>query len=240
MAPSEIDLDTLMARVRKESSRSASSLDALDIAVRLSARLSETADHLIGHFVDEARDNGASWSDIGEHLGTSKQAAQKRFVPTDPVDLDRPLGKRRRQFTPRARSAVMAAKRMAAELGAQRVSNEHLLMALIRDPESLASRVVGASVDLDDLHAEIRDSLIEDRARRMPSVRYSREVKKTLQLAVRQGVRIGNESIGTEHLLLGMLQQTNEPATRILARHGVTITTAERSVRAEHDRSAAA
>ena len=42
------------------------------------------ADHLIGHFVDQARHSGASWTQIGQSMGVTKQAAQKRFVPKDP------------------------------------------------------------------------------------------------------------------------------------------------------------
>ena len=50
-------------------------------AVLTSDRLGELADHLIGHFVDQARKAGASWTEIGQSMGVSKQAAQKRFVP---------------------------------------------------------------------------------------------------------------------------------------------------------------
>src|ERR1700743_3990804 len=42
--------------------------------------LGEVADHLIGHFVDQARRSGASWTDIGKSMGVTKQASQKRFV----------------------------------------------------------------------------------------------------------------------------------------------------------------
>jgi hypothetical protein len=45
--------------------------------------LGDVADHLIGHFVDQARRSGATWTQIGQSLGVSKQAAQKRFVPKD-------------------------------------------------------------------------------------------------------------------------------------------------------------
>lgn len=41
--------------------------------------LGDIADHLIGHFVDQARRSGASWTDIGKAMGVTKQAAQKRF-----------------------------------------------------------------------------------------------------------------------------------------------------------------
>lgn len=49
--------------------------------------LGEVADHLIGHFVDQARRSGASWTEIGKCMGVTKQAAQKRFVPKTPTGL---------------------------------------------------------------------------------------------------------------------------------------------------------
>src|SRR6195952_5955127 len=62
-------------------------LDRVTGAMELAEELDETADSLIGHFVDQARRAGASWSEIGRSMGMSKQAAQKRFVsraPTQP------------------------------------------------------------------------------------------------------------------------------------------------------------
>src|SRR3954453_22881305 len=56
-------------------------LDQLSDAVLAADHLGEVADHLIGHFVDQARRSGASWTDIGRSMGVTKQAAQKRFVP---------------------------------------------------------------------------------------------------------------------------------------------------------------
>jgi hypothetical protein len=54
-------------------------LDNLTDAVVIGSRLDEQASALISHFVDQARRSGASWSEIGAHMGVSKQAAQKRF-----------------------------------------------------------------------------------------------------------------------------------------------------------------
>jgi len=45
------------------------------------------ADHLVGHFVDQARRSGASWTEIGQSMNVTKQAAQKRFVPKEQADL---------------------------------------------------------------------------------------------------------------------------------------------------------
>src|SRR6201991_5139713 len=80
-------------------------LDQLTDAVLAAETLGEAADHLIGHFVDQARRSGASWTDIGKSMGVTKQAAQKRFVPKSPADsaaLDPAAGFGR--FTPRARN----------------------------------------------------------------------------------------------------------------------------------------
>jgi len=59
-------------------------LDRVTGSVQLAEDLGEVADSLIGHFVDQARHAGASWSEIGRSMGMSKQAAQKRFVSRSP------------------------------------------------------------------------------------------------------------------------------------------------------------
>src|SRR5271156_4835882 len=62
-------------------------LDNVADAFTVSAQLDEQADALIGHFVDQARRSGASWSQIGAAMGVTKQAAQKRFVSRDDSGL---------------------------------------------------------------------------------------------------------------------------------------------------------
>src|SRR3954454_22713406 len=84
-------------------------LAQLSRAVLLAESLDEIADHLIGHFVDQARRSGASWSEIGGSMGVSKQAAQKRFVAKardTTGDLDASQGFSR--FDDEARAAVVA------------------------------------------------------------------------------------------------------------------------------------
>ena len=81
---SPVSLDTLITYVKVQRP-GGSPLDNLSDAVTVSAQLSEQADSLIGHFVDQARRSGASWSQIGASMGVTKQAAQQRFVPRGPV-----------------------------------------------------------------------------------------------------------------------------------------------------------
>src|SRR4051794_38226130 len=91
-------------------------LDQLSNAVLAAEHLGEVADHLIGHFVDQARRSGASWTDIGRSMGVTKQAAQKRFVAKGAAsDLDPEQGFSR--FTPRARKVVVASQEEARSGG---------------------------------------------------------------------------------------------------------------------------
>src|ERR687889_994774 len=74
---SPVRLDDLIASIEQIHS---DALDQLSDAVTAADHLGEVADHLIGHFVDQARRSGASWTDIGRSMGVTKQAVQKRFV----------------------------------------------------------------------------------------------------------------------------------------------------------------
>src|SRR5919206_2896757 len=99
-----IRLDDLIEAIKKVHS---DPLEQLSDAVIAADHLGDVADHLIGHFVDQARHSGASWTEIGKSMGVTRQAAQKRFVPKESTDLDPQQGFGR--YTARARNAVMAA-----------------------------------------------------------------------------------------------------------------------------------
>src|SRR6188768_4439516 len=138
-----VRLDDLIEAIKKTHS---AALDQLTDAVLAADHLGDVADHLIGHFVDQARRSGASWTEIGTSMGVTKQAAQKRFVPKgspalDPDQAADPgmspndgFGR----FTPRARNVVVSAQNEASRAGNSRITPAHLLLGLLHEPESLA------------------------------------------------------------------------------------------------------
>src|ERR1700676_2279123 len=113
-------------------------LEQLSDAVLAADHLGELADPLIGHFVDQARRSGASWTDIGKSMGVTKQAAQKRFVPKPEAGALDP-GQGFGRFTPRARSVVVAAQNEAARAGNLEITPDHLVLGLFTDPGALAT-----------------------------------------------------------------------------------------------------
>src|SRR5689334_4517363 len=98
-----VRLDDLITAIHR--ARPDDALQQLSDAVLLGDHLGELADHLIGHFVDQARRSGASWTDIGRSMGVTKQAAQKRFVAKGSQGFER--------FTAPARTAVVASMKQA-------------------------------------------------------------------------------------------------------------------------------
>src|SRR5215212_4528663 len=128
-----VRLDDLIAAITKNRE---SELDRLSDAVLLGDHLGDLADHLIGHFVDQARRSGASWTEIGRSMGVSKQAAQKRFVAKP--DLDPSQGFHR--FSDAARSVVVASMNEATATGSPEIRPEHLVLGLMAVPDSDGAR----------------------------------------------------------------------------------------------------
>src|SRR5499426_4740035 len=98
-----VRLDDLIEAITKVRS---DPLERLSEAIIAAEHLDDVADHLIGHFVDQARRSGASWTEIGRCMGVTKQAAQKRFVGKEPTSAPGAAAGFSR-FTPRARNVVM-------------------------------------------------------------------------------------------------------------------------------------
>src|SRR6186713_1808098 len=125
---SAVRLDDLITLV-KTRHPDGDALERLGDAVAVGEHLGDVADHLIGHFVDQARRSGASWTDIGACMGVTKQAVQKRFVPkadTTPMDPNEGFAR----FTPRARAAIVEAQTVARAAENVEITPEHLLLGL--------------------------------------------------------------------------------------------------------------
>src|SRR5882724_536872 len=81
--PAFVDVHALTRAV--EQHVTGSPLDRIEAALSAGNELTAGADELIGHFVDGARKAGCSWTEIGERIGVSKQAARQRFTPLPAV-----------------------------------------------------------------------------------------------------------------------------------------------------------
>ncbi|MGE3289254.1 MAG: Clp protease N-terminal domain-containing protein [Pseudonocardia sp.] len=203
MAPVQPDppirLDDLIAGIVKVHDEP---LERLSSAVVAGEHLGELADHLIGHFVDQARRAGASWTEIGRSMGVTKQAAQKRFVPGDPAD-----GFAR--FTPRARSVVVRAQNLARSAGNAEITPAHLTLGLMEESAGIGARAMAAGGATEDV---VRAAIaLPERVEDLPAlIPFDTAAKKALELTFREALRLGHNYIGTEHILLALLEAEDE------------------------------
>ncbi len=220
-----IRLDELIEGIKKASP---DALEQLSGAVLAAGHLGEVADHLIGHFVDQARRSGASWTEIGRSMGVTKQAAQKRFVAKgDTPDLDPSQGFSR--FTERARNVVMAAQNEAHRAGNAEITPAHLVLGLLSEPEGLGTSTIAEQGVPFDAVRRVAAATLPPRAADVPDlVPFDAHARKALELTYREALRLGHNHIGTEHVLLALLEV--EDGTGVLAGLGVDKARAEAGI----------
>lgn len=221
----QIRLDELIDAIKKVHP---DALDQLTSAMLAADHLGEVADHLIGHFVDQARRSGASWTDIGKSMGVTKQAAQKRFVPKgQAADLDPSQGFSR--FTVRARNVVMASMNEARAAGNDQIRPVHLVLGLLSEPDALAAKAITAQDVLLDSVRQAATAALPPETDPVPDlIPYHADARKALELTFREALRLGHNYIGTEHVLLALLEL--EDGTGVLSELGVDKAAAETTV----------
>jgi hypothetical protein len=217
-----IRLDDLISAIKKNHS---GALDQLSDAVLAADHLGDVADHLIGHFVDQARRSGASWTEIGHSMGVTKQAAQKRFVAKPDADAGQSFSR----FTDRARKVVVTAQEEARTRSNDHIGVGHLMLGLAADPAALGARaIVAQGVSLDAVR-QAATATLPAAVDSLPAlIPFDGQAKKALDLTFREALRLNHSHVGTEHILLGLLEL--EDGTGVLTDLGVGKDTAEASV----------
>jgi len=223
-----VRLDDLIDTIRRVHT---DPLEQLTDAVLVADHIGEVADALIGHFVDQARRQGASWTAIGASMGVTKQAAQKRFVQRPAADaaaLDPNAGFSR--FTPRARNVVVAAQNEARARRDQQIRVEHLVLGLLTEPEGLAARAITAQEVPPDRVREVATATLgpAGTGESPELVPFDDRTRAVLEATFREALRLGHDYIGTEHLLLALLDA--DEGTGVLAGLGVDRARAEEFV----------
>src|SRR6266536_5999217 len=127
-------------------------------------------------------------------------------------------------FTHKAQEALAGAQRLALANDHQRVEPEHVLAALLSDPEGIVFPVVRrAGADLGALKARAGEAL-----NRIPKVYgpgqevvLSPQTARLIERARREASALGDQYVSTEHLLLALSEGSDRAAT-LLTETGLT------------------
>ncbi len=161
-----------------------------------------------------------------------KAEIEKRVAAGGEVSPDRKI-----PFTPGAKKVLEYAISEARSLGHNYLGTEHLLLGLIREGEGIASRVLrdfGMSVAVAKAQALV---LLEERAVKTaaPTPKISFEgfterARRVITLARDEAIRLGHNSVGTEHLLLGLIREGDGWAVAMLNKLNVNISAVKSEV----------
>lgn len=214
MDNSPVSFDSLIAYVEHRHP-DGDALARLSDAVLIGSQLTEQGDALIGHYVDQARRSGASWSQIGASMGVTKQAAQQRFVGKG-VSFEVPGDQLFSRFTPRAGDALLTA---AASAHGGPVEAEHIVVGSIADPDGLAGRIAAnAGLDAVQLASALGVGLARTTGSTPEALReidFAASGGEVLKGTLRAVLGLAHNYVGTEHLLLGALLSGTPAATKL-------------------------
>ncbi|MFJ3799353.1 Clp protease N-terminal domain-containing protein [Streptomyces sp. NPDC090088] len=223
MSPLDISLADLIARLDEELPE-ANELARISEARLRAQTLSDLGDQLIDHYVSKAKQTGASWTEIGDAIGVSKQAAQQRHAPSAFEG-----------FTNLNRHGIVLAQEAARTYKHDSIGTEHLLLGLLGEPRGLAYEVLVARTESEQ---RVRDAIAEvmpaagEKALR-GHIPFREESKDAIGQARRASADLGHDWVGTEHTLLGLIRVEESPAAQILRNLGFTSDELHESVKAE-------
>ena len=127
------------------------------------------------------------------------------------------------RFTDKARRVVVVAQEEARRLNHNSIGSEHILLGLLRVPDSIGCRALeslGASID--GLHDRLIEVVGPGPAPTAGHIPFTPDARKVLESALREALQIGHNYIGTEHVLLGLVRPEQETvASQVLLEVGI-------------------
>jgi uncharacterized protein (TIGR03435 family) len=129
------------------------------------------------------------------------------------------------RFTERARRVLFFARVEASRLGSIRIDTEHLLLGLIRDGKGLTNRLFAdAGIALHDIRDEVRRRVpARSKTSRSLEISFSAAAQRVLQHSAEEADRLLHDYLGTEHLLLGLLNEEGSVAADVLTSRGLRL-----------------
>ena len=121
------------------------------------------------------------------------------------------------RFTERARKVVVLAQEEARHFNHNYIGTEHLLLGLLREDEGVAARALASlNVTLDEVREQVESIVGYGEEGTGGQAPFTPRSKKVLELALREALQLGHNYIGTEHILLGLVRESEGVAARVL------------------------
>ena len=136
------------------------------------------------------------------------------------------------RFTERAQKVLVLAQDEAKRFHHNFIGTEHILLGLTREGEGIAAKVLQSlGVEPGRARQEIEKLIGKgDQRSASQSINYTPRAKKVIELAIEEGLNLGHNYVGTEHLLLGLIREGEGIAAQVLHNLDVDLFKARKSV----------
>ncbi|MCU0609334.1 MAG: ATP-dependent Clp protease ATP-binding subunit [Chitinispirillaceae bacterium] len=127
-------------------------------------------------------------------------------------------------FTDRVKKVMQIAREESIRLGNDYVGTEHLLLGLIKEGDGVAIAVMRSmGVELDEVSATIEKTITSSGGMMTigQMLPFTPRAKKVLEIAANEARSMSHKYIGTEHLLLALMKDTESAAANALAAAGL-------------------
>jgi ATP-dependent Clp protease ATP-binding subunit ClpC len=133
------------------------------------------------------------------------------------------------RFTDRARRVVVLAQEEAKMLNHNYIGTEHILLGLIHEGEGVAAKALESmGISLDAVREQVQDIIGQGQQQPTGHIPFTPRAKKVLELSLREALQLGHNYIGTEHILLALLEL--EAGAGVLAGLGIDKAVAETEI----------
>jgi len=124
------------------------------------------------------------------------------------------------RFTDGARNAMGFARQASLRWGHDSIAPEHMLLGLLEAGEGVALDVLhGIGADPGEIRGAVEQRLPPGEASGMlGQIPFTKQTKRTLELALETASRFGHDSIGTEHVLLALAASSDAAVHDVLER----------------------
>ena len=128
------------------------------------------------------------------------------------------------RFTEKAIKVVMLAQEESRRLGHNFVGTEQILLGLIGEGAGVATKVLKSmGVNLKDARMEVERIIGRGSGFVAVEIPFTPRAKRVLEMAIEEARDLGHSYIGTEHILLALLEEEDGVATRVLENLGVDL-----------------
>lgn len=128
------------------------------------------------------------------------------------------------RFTANAANAIQFSANAAEELKHNYIGTEHILLGLLREEEGIARKVLNQhEVTAEKVEKLVSQLIGSGNVEVADVVDYTPRSRRILELSNREALRFQAQAIGTEHLLIALLRESDCVAVRLLTTIGVNI-----------------